>query len=482
MEAPVPAVPSRDTGLPPGVHLAPLGQRFAAFLIDSSVPAVVGIVLAVLVPGMSGGTRAALILIGAALILGWGILVWFMLAVRAASPGMQVMKLQLVGFYDGRPAGLAAHRPEDLDPARPRRHRPRRPAPADLPAAAPAAAGLARPGGQGRGHPEEAARAPAAQRDECGLRRPCRGLRRIGRGSGWIGAGERTGRSGDLGGAAHSAGPARATAGCRPVRRAPAAAGPVRSAPAAAGPVQPRSVQPRPVQPRPVQPAPGCAVPAGAADPAQRDVGGGASAGPAAVERTVIPAVAVQRPVLPAVAAECTALRSRPARRPLAAADPTPRAPVRAVAAQRAGARAVVLGAVRRPARDSRAVPGGVRPLRECRARRRHVPRSGHGRVRPGEGRCARWTVGAVGDAARRRSPDRDRRSGAAGPESAGPAGRGGCAADQDRRRVAHGVQVAPGRRDGSERRALRYRQGIDQRLDGDHDARGVDAMPAGGK
>ena len=106
MEAPVPAVPSRDTGLPPGVHLAPLGQRFAAFLIDSSVPAVVGIVLAVLVPGMSGGTRAALILIGAALILGWGILVWFMLAVRAASPGMQVMKLQLVGFYDGRPAGL----------------------------------------------------------------------------------------------------------------------------------------------------------------------------------------------------------------------------------------------------------------------------------------------------------------------------------------------------------------------------------------
>ena len=37
--------------------------------------------------------------------LGWAVLLWYMLAVRAATPGMRLMKLQLVGFLDGRPIG-----------------------------------------------------------------------------------------------------------------------------------------------------------------------------------------------------------------------------------------------------------------------------------------------------------------------------------------------------------------------------------------
>ena len=39
------------------------------------------------------------------LILAWALLVWQMYAVRAAGPGMRLMKLQLVGYTDGRPIG-----------------------------------------------------------------------------------------------------------------------------------------------------------------------------------------------------------------------------------------------------------------------------------------------------------------------------------------------------------------------------------------
>ena len=35
----------------------------------------------------------------------WGLVVWWMFATRAAGPGMRLMKLQLVGFSDGRPVG-----------------------------------------------------------------------------------------------------------------------------------------------------------------------------------------------------------------------------------------------------------------------------------------------------------------------------------------------------------------------------------------
>ena len=39
------------------------------------------------------------------MILAWGLLVWQMYAVRAAGPGMRLLKLQLVGYTDGRPIG-----------------------------------------------------------------------------------------------------------------------------------------------------------------------------------------------------------------------------------------------------------------------------------------------------------------------------------------------------------------------------------------
>jgi hypothetical protein len=45
MESPVPGRPNRETGLPPGVEVGPLGKRFVAYLINLSVPLVVGILL-----------------------------------------------------------------------------------------------------------------------------------------------------------------------------------------------------------------------------------------------------------------------------------------------------------------------------------------------------------------------------------------------------------------------------------------------------
>src|SRR5688500_3963271 len=45
--------------------------------------------------------------IGGLITIGWLVLVWYTLAVRAASPGLRAMKLQVVGFLDGRPIGLS---------------------------------------------------------------------------------------------------------------------------------------------------------------------------------------------------------------------------------------------------------------------------------------------------------------------------------------------------------------------------------------
>jgi uncharacterized RDD family membrane protein YckC len=107
MESPVPGRPNRETGLPPGVEVGPLGKRFVAFLINLSVPVVVSIVLLLLPPTMSGGLRTTLVVICSAILIGWVIFVCYLLAMRAASPGLRAMKLQVVGFLDGRPIGLA---------------------------------------------------------------------------------------------------------------------------------------------------------------------------------------------------------------------------------------------------------------------------------------------------------------------------------------------------------------------------------------
>ena len=105
MESPQPAPPVNPTGLPPGVEVGGLGKRFLAHLIDRLVPALLiaaGIYLGPLV----GGVEGFLIQVAAAMLtLAWALFVWWGFAVRAAGPGMRLMRLQLVGFYDGRPIG-----------------------------------------------------------------------------------------------------------------------------------------------------------------------------------------------------------------------------------------------------------------------------------------------------------------------------------------------------------------------------------------
>ena len=100
-----PGTPSRDTGLPPGVEVGPLGKRVVAFLIEALVPAAVGLVLFLLLPDATAAARGILSIVSALVIVGWSLLIWYLLAERAASPGLRLMHLQLVGFYDGRPIG-----------------------------------------------------------------------------------------------------------------------------------------------------------------------------------------------------------------------------------------------------------------------------------------------------------------------------------------------------------------------------------------
>jgi uncharacterized RDD family membrane protein YckC len=105
MESPEQGRPNRETGLPPGVELSPLGKRFVAYLINLSVPVIVSIALIFLLPNTTGVLRVILGVLGAVITLGWLVVIWYTLAVRAASPGLRAMKLQLVGFLDGRPIG-----------------------------------------------------------------------------------------------------------------------------------------------------------------------------------------------------------------------------------------------------------------------------------------------------------------------------------------------------------------------------------------
>jgi len=100
MESPVTGRPNRETGLPPGVEVGPLGRRFVAFLINMSVPVVVSLALIFLLPATSGALRMTLAIVGAIIAIGWLIVVWYLLAVSAASPGLKAMKLQVVGFLD----------------------------------------------------------------------------------------------------------------------------------------------------------------------------------------------------------------------------------------------------------------------------------------------------------------------------------------------------------------------------------------------
>nr|WP_294692678.1 RDD family protein [uncultured Friedmanniella sp.] len=102
MATQTPAKPDRFTGLPPGVKVGPLRRRLAAHLIDTVVPAaLLGVVW-----GTSGEDGAQAVGVVAMVLLAiWSLVVWWMFATRAAGPGMRLMRLQLVGFSDGRPIG-----------------------------------------------------------------------------------------------------------------------------------------------------------------------------------------------------------------------------------------------------------------------------------------------------------------------------------------------------------------------------------------
>ena len=104
VEMAVSKVGGASTGLPPGVFIGPLGTRVVAFLIDRSVPVLIS-GIASIVSVQAPDSRTIVALIAGVLVLAWGLLVWQMYAVRAAGPGMRLMKLQLVGYTDGRPIG-----------------------------------------------------------------------------------------------------------------------------------------------------------------------------------------------------------------------------------------------------------------------------------------------------------------------------------------------------------------------------------------
>ena len=94
--------------LPPGVEAGSLGKRFVAYLIDGLVPAVLGGVVGGLVAAQVVTDPTVLLVLSIAVGvvgLGWLVLCWWMLAVKGATPGMKVMKLQFVSLRNGKPVG-----------------------------------------------------------------------------------------------------------------------------------------------------------------------------------------------------------------------------------------------------------------------------------------------------------------------------------------------------------------------------------------
>ena len=102
---PIRGNPAGTPACRPGVEVGPLGKRVLAYLIEALVPGIVGIVLFVVLPDASATVRGVPSIVAALVVVGWALLIWYMLAERAAGPGMRAMRIQLVGFYDGRPIG-----------------------------------------------------------------------------------------------------------------------------------------------------------------------------------------------------------------------------------------------------------------------------------------------------------------------------------------------------------------------------------------
>ncbi len=85
--------------------MGPLARRVVAYVVDSVVPGVATLLVDLGARDGGDGANVPLVVIGVVVLLAWAALCWQQLAVKAASPGMRLLKLQLVGFFDGRPVG-----------------------------------------------------------------------------------------------------------------------------------------------------------------------------------------------------------------------------------------------------------------------------------------------------------------------------------------------------------------------------------------
>lgn len=97
---------SQDAGFPPGITAGDLGRRVVAYVIDAALPVVLsaGAVTAVtLVPRLD--LRIVLGIVAGLLSLGWLVVLWWSQGTRGASPGMKLMKLEVVAVENGRPVG-----------------------------------------------------------------------------------------------------------------------------------------------------------------------------------------------------------------------------------------------------------------------------------------------------------------------------------------------------------------------------------------
>ena len=92
--------------MPKGVHVAPLFARFVGWLIDASVPALLGALVWMLVPRLESTSVTVVVTLAIGLVqLAWGLLLWWGYGTRGQGIGFAVMRLQLVGINDGRPIG-----------------------------------------------------------------------------------------------------------------------------------------------------------------------------------------------------------------------------------------------------------------------------------------------------------------------------------------------------------------------------------------
>ena len=95
----------RPTSLPKGVTAGALGARIGAYLLDAIVFVVVEIGIGVAAVLASTTVLLVVGVLGGLIALAWAVVVWWRVAVKGASPGMSVTRLELIGHRDGKPIG-----------------------------------------------------------------------------------------------------------------------------------------------------------------------------------------------------------------------------------------------------------------------------------------------------------------------------------------------------------------------------------------